>query len=284
MPGKVNPGQTLDLAVTFAPMGGTSGTRTAQLRIVTTDGAELLAPLSGFAGTRVLTVDRPVMNFIGTTRRGTRQTLTITNTGTIALTMNAPVLAGSEGSGFALGWLPRLELAPGQSEQLEISYAPAAVGASNATLTLTSNAPGAGSLVTVQLAGQAQRSMDGSGDEAPSTMPGDRYNDNGATAGDLLQLSGVAGEVVLGGTALRQSVPNPGRERVGISYVLSARSEVRMELYDGVGRLVRVLEAGVRESGEHGVSVDVRDLPSGVYHYRLSAGGHVLDRSLRVVR
>ena len=103
--------------------------------------------------------------------------------------------------------------------------------------------------------------------------------------GDLqMSVSGVAGEVTAGGVALRQSVPNPSRDVAEISYTLPTRGEVTLALYDGNGRLVRVLEQGMREAGEQRVMVRVSDLSSGVYHYRLTAAGHTLAQTMTVVR
>ena len=99
-----------------------------------------------------------------------------------------------------------------------------------------------------------------------------------------LSISGVDGEVAAGGVALRQSIPNPGRDAVEISYRLADRGEVTLALYDGNGRLVRILDQGVRDRGEQRVMVRVSDLASGVYHYRLSANGQVLDRVMSVVK
>ena len=109
-------------------------------------------------------------------------------------------------------------------------------------------------------------------------------NDMSRGAEVEMSLSGVEGETAAGGVALRQSVPNPGREVVEISYVLAARGDVMLALYDGNGRLVRVLDQGAREMGEQKITVDVNGLGSGVYHYRLVANGQTLTRTMTVVR
>jgi hypothetical protein len=79
-------------------------------------------------------------------------------------------------------------------------------------------------------------------------------------------------------------MPNPASGEVAISYSLSSRGQVALELYDASGKAVRQLAAGVEESGEHVVRVDVSGLSSGVYHYRLTANGTTLSRDMTVVR
>jgi len=45
--------------------------------------------------------------------------------------------------------------------------------------------------------------------------------------------------------------PNPVRDRITFDYSLSARSEVRVSVLDLSGRLMSVVESGVRDAGEH---------------------------------
>ena len=109
--------------------------------------------------------------------------------------------------------------------------------------------------------------------------------DNGTLAPvEHLSLSGVNGEDLATGLQLLQSVPNPARDQVEIRYMLASGGDVRLELYDGSGRLVRVLDAGHRQAGETRVMVDVRELASGTYHYRLSAGSSTVGRTMTIAR
>jgi hypothetical protein len=82
---------------------------------------------------------------------------------------------------------------------------------------------------------------------------------------------------------LSQSVPNPASGEAEIRYELKTAAEVTLRLYDEQGREVSVLDGGHRSRGEHVVRVDVSGLSSGVYHYRLEAGGRMISRSLRVM-
>ncbi len=79
--------------------------------------------------------------------------------------------------------------------------------------------------------------------------------------------------------ALRAATPNPFNPRTTIGFdVPASGGDVRLELYDARGRLVRTLVTGHREPGRQeavwdGRSDAGRRLPSGVYFARLRAAG-----------
>ncbi len=69
--------------------------------------------------------------------------------------------------------------------------------------------------------------------------------------------------------------PNPFNPRTTISFTLDETQPVELAVYDVSGRLVRLLDAGVRQAGPHSVPWDGRDqagtgVASGVYLVRLS--------------
>jgi hypothetical protein len=66
--------------------------------------------------------------------------------------------------------------------------------------------------------------------------------------------------------------PNPFNPSTVISYELRAASFVSLKIYDTAGRIVATLVDGWRDAGEHQVTFDASNLPSGVYLYRLQAG------------
>ncbi len=97
--------------------------------------------------------------------------------------------------------------------------------------------------------------------------------------------SGVSGEdAVAGGLELRAAVPNPTHGAVELSYRMVKGTEIRLSLYDMNGTLVKVLDGGYRGQGEHVVRVDLSDLASGQYQYRLTAGSVTLTKSVVVVK
>ena len=83
---------------------------------------------------------------------------------------------------------------------------------------------------------------------------------------------------------LRAAYPNPFNLVATIGYALPRPSEVKIEVFDLLGRRVRVLENGFKPIGEYEVTLDATGLPSGVYFYTLSAGDFTQTRKIVVVR
>ena len=83
---------------------------------------------------------------------------------------------------------------------------------------------------------------------------------------------------------LEQNYPNPFNPGTTIAFTLPRASDVKLGVYDLLGREVAVLVQGRREGGTHAVTLDARGMASGMYLYRLEAGGAVHVRSLLVIR
>ena len=71
------------------------------------------------------------------------------------------------------------------------------------------------------------------------------------------------------GYVLEQNYPNPFNPVTTIRYDLAKVGHVRLEVSDLLGRRVAVLVDAVQEAGAQEVRFDARDLPSGMYLYRL---------------
>ena len=71
--------------------------------------------------------------------------------------------------------------------------------------------------------------------------------------------------------ALRQNYPNPFNPTTGIRYEVAERSDVRLTVYDILGREVSVLWQGVRNAGVYDATFDASGLSSGVYICRFEA-------------
>lgn len=69
----------------------------------------------------------------------------------------------------------------------------------------------------------------------------------------------------VGVTLLERPYPNPSAGEFRLAYELATGSEVELSLYDLAGRRLRLLESGYRVAGRHPLSVDVSELPNGVY-------------------
>jgi hypothetical protein len=86
------------------------------------------------------------------------------------------------------------------------------------------------------------------------------------------------------GFALEQNYPNPFNPSTTIRYELPMAAEVRLSVYDVLGREVSVLVNERRGAGVHEVRFDGSRLASGIYLYRLQAGSYVQTRKLALVR
>lgn len=68
---------------------------------------------------------------------------------------------------------------------------------------------------------------------------------------------------------LRQNYPNPVNGMTRMEFELPLSSPVTVTMYDVLGRSVRSLVDGEMEAGRYAFDIDLGDLPSGVYYYRL---------------
>ncbi|OZC02015.1 T9SS type A sorting domain-containing protein [Rubricoccus marinus] len=86
-------------------------------------------------------------------------------------------------------------------------------------------------------------------------------------------------------SALGVPQPNPVRGIVRVPYSVGEAGEVRVALYDALGREVAVLASGERASGAHEATLDTESLAAGVYVVRMTgASGFAETRRLTVVR
>ncbi len=83
---------------------------------------------------------------------------------------------------------------------------------------------------------------------------------------------------------LEQNFPNPFNPTSVVRYHLPAAGDVRIAVYDLMGREVSMLAGGWKEAGVHEVVFDASLLPSGVYFYRLSAHGGVVTRKAVILK
>lgn len=73
---------------------------------------------------------------------------------------------------------------------------------------------------------------------------------------------------------LYNSFPNPVRTTGRINYVLPSTMNVTLSLVDLNGRVVKVLDRGLRQSGQNVATLDATTLMKGLYFYKLEAEGY----------
>jgi hypothetical protein len=88
---------------------------------------------------------------------------------------------------------------------------------------------------------------------------------------------------------LRPSYPNPFRSQTTLEYALPASADVRIAIYDVLGRRVRVLAEGDHTAGRHDVTWDGRNnagqpVASGLYLIRLEADGQTRLQKATLLR
>ena len=106
----------------------------------------------------------------------------------------------------------------------------------------------------------------------------------GAFLGAVTETSAEGGLELPDRMELHQNYPNPFNPETRILWELNAEQHVTLTVYDLLGRKVAQLADGVHQAGVHSVTFDASALSSGVYIYRLEAGGTVLNRKMTVVK
>lgn len=126
---------------------------------------------------------------------------------------------------------------------------------------------------------------------APYARAGDEYLFDdieleylGAAGGGNETVAGIGGEDPPRAFSLLQNYPNPFNPTTTIVFALPQASEVRLSVFDILGRESVLLVNERREAGFHQAHWDASGWPSGVYFYRLRAGNFVETRRLVLVR
>ncbi len=99
----------------------------------------------------------------------------------------------------------------------------------------------------------------------------------------------ISTETIPSRFALHPNMPNPFNPITRILFDLPVRDEVKLEIYDVTGRLVRTLQHGALSAGRHdfvwnGDDQSGRSVASGVYFYKLSTSGKNATRKMLLIR
>jgi hypothetical protein len=119
-------------------------------------------------------------------------------------------------------------------------------------------------------------------DRIVSSLEKDFYS---SSAIDSNEISTEAPQVF----TLSQNAPNPFNPSTVISFSVVSAAPSRLAVYDALGREVAVLVDGFMQAGNHEVRWNGRDsngnpVSSGVYLYRLEAGGKAETKKMMLVR
>ncbi|HDR05501.1 MAG TPA: T9SS type A sorting domain-containing protein [Candidatus Marinimicrobia bacterium] len=83
---------------------------------------------------------------------------------------------------------------------------------------------------------------------------------------------------------LMQNYPNPFNATAQIDYQLKEAGIIYLAIYDISGREVQLLVNDYKAAGYHSVSFNAKNLPSGVYFYRLESGNLNLTKKLSILK
>lgn len=86
------------------------------------------------------------------------------------------------------------------------------------------------------------------------------------------------------GFVLYQNYPNPFNPTTVISYQLSVAGSVELRIFDLLGREVVMLVNEEKSVGAYSITWDAKNLPSGVYFYRLQSGTFTETKKLLLLR
>lgn len=79
---------------------------------------------------------------------------------------------------------------------------------------------------------------------------------------------------------LKQNFPNPFNPNTSISFSLPKESSVKLEVFDITGKNIATLVDETKAAGNYSYDFNASDLSSGIYFYKLTAGGFVSTRKM----
>jgi hypothetical protein len=84
--------------------------------------------------------------------------------------------------------------------------------------------------------------------------------------------------------SLAQNYPNPFNPSTKIEFSVPFQTQVTLKIYDIHGSEVRTLVNEVKSAGNHQIQFNASDLASGIYFYKMNAGGFVSSKKLILIK
>lgn len=101
----------------------------------------------------------------------------------------------------------------------------------------------------------------------------------------VLQVNAVGDTpAIAAGVELGSNYPNPVSSVTAVPFTLPVRMQLRLRVYDALGRVAATLADGAFDAGSHTVLWQAEALPSGVYHLVLEADGQRRMRPVSISR
>ena len=83
---------------------------------------------------------------------------------------------------------------------------------------------------------------------------------------------------------LNQNYPNPFNPITNIDYSINKKENIRLSVFDVLGREVKVLIKSIKNPGNYSITFDASKLTSGVYYYQLKSEELILTKKLLLLK
>ena len=84
--------------------------------------------------------------------------------------------------------------------------------------------------------------------------------------------------------SLEQNYPNPFNPSTVISYTIPEKNKVVLKVFDVIGNEITTLVNSEMEAGTHTVQLNAKNLPSGIYIYKIQAGNYSQSRKMMLLK
>ncbi|HAD81818.1 TPA: hypothetical protein DCG35_04980 [Candidatus Edwardsbacteria bacterium] len=84
--------------------------------------------------------------------------------------------------------------------------------------------------------------------------------------------------------SLANAYPNPAGKQVNLSYQLPAPANVRLNIYNIAGQMVKCFDQGRQSAGAYSIRYNTAALPNGIYFYQIDAGAFKATKRMMVIR
>lgn len=83
---------------------------------------------------------------------------------------------------------------------------------------------------------------------------------------------------------LKGNYPNPFNPSTTIEYAVPVETDVRLTIYDVLGRTVGTLVDETKPAGSYQITFDASGLASGIYFYRMTAGAYTNSKKMLFIK
>ena len=84
--------------------------------------------------------------------------------------------------------------------------------------------------------------------------------------------------------ALKQNYPNPFNPSTTIKFSLPVQTQLKINIYNMLGELVRTISEGMYEAGYYNIIFDAAGFSSGTYIYRLESNNFTDTKKMILIR